>query len=81
MLTCYGLENHHVETREWYDGYRFGEQNVYCPWDVIHAGWQRSASHSKEGTELRICTPLQRRKTAKTVFDYYLCVSAHCIVI
>ena len=36
MLTCYGLENHHAETREWYDGYRFGEQNVYCPWDVIN---------------------------------------------
>ena len=36
MLTCYGLENHHAETREWYDGYRFGEQDVYCPWDVIN---------------------------------------------
>lgn len=22
--------------REWYDGYRFGEQDVYCPWDVIN---------------------------------------------
>ena len=36
MLTCYGLENHHAETCEWYDGYRFGEQDVYCPWDVIN---------------------------------------------
>ena len=36
MLTCYGLENHHAEAREWYDGYRFGEQDVYCPWDVIN---------------------------------------------
>ena len=36
MLNYYGLENHHAETREWYDGYRFGEQDVYCPWDVIN---------------------------------------------
>lgn len=36
MLTCYGLENHHAEACEWYDGYRFGEQDVYCPWDVIN---------------------------------------------
>ena len=36
MLTCYGLENHHVETREWYVGYRFGEQDVYCLWDMIN---------------------------------------------
>ena len=36
MLTCYSLENHHAETRAWYDGYRFGKQDVYCPWDVIN---------------------------------------------
>lgn len=36
MLAAYGLESHYEETRAWYDGYRFGEQNVYCPWDVIN---------------------------------------------
>ena len=36
MLAYYGLEIRHAETREWYDGYRFGEQDVYCPWDVIN---------------------------------------------
>ena len=36
MLSAYGLENHYEETREWYDGYRFGGQDVYCPWDVIN---------------------------------------------
>lgn len=36
MLTFYSLERHCDEAREWYDGYRFGEQNVYCPWDVIN---------------------------------------------
>ena len=35
MLSTYGLESHYDETREWYDGYRFGGQDVYCPWDVI----------------------------------------------
>ena len=36
MLSAYGLENHYEETRTWYDGYRFGGQDVYCPWDVIN---------------------------------------------
>ena len=36
MLAYYGLESHHEECREWYDGYRFGGQDVYCPWDVIN---------------------------------------------
>ena len=36
MLSGYGLEAHHQEAREWYDGYRFGGQDVYCPWDVIN---------------------------------------------
>ena len=35
MLSDYGQEAHRQEAREWYDGYRFGEQDVYCPWDVI----------------------------------------------
>lgn len=36
MLANYGLESHLAETRKWYDGYRFGGQDVYCPWDVIN---------------------------------------------
>lgn len=36
LLSAYGLENHYAETRKWYDGYRFGGQYVYCPWDVIN---------------------------------------------
>ena len=36
MLADYGLEDHYDETRAWYDGYRFGEQDVYCPWDVLN---------------------------------------------
>ena len=36
MLHAYGLDEHLEEAREWYDGYRFGGQDVYCPWDVIN---------------------------------------------
>ncbi len=36
MLADYGLESHCEEAREWYDGYRFGGQDVYCPWDIIN---------------------------------------------
>ena len=36
ILADYGLESHCEEAREWYDGYRFGGQDVYCPWDVIN---------------------------------------------
>lgn len=36
MLKCYGLTEHSGKIKEWYDGYRFGNTEVYCPWDVIN---------------------------------------------
>ncbi len=36
MLEYYGLSGHYGEVKEWYDGYRFGNVEVYCPWDVIN---------------------------------------------
>ncbi len=36
LLDDYNLTAHYGETKEWYDGYRFGSVNVYCPWDVIN---------------------------------------------
>lgn len=36
MLTYYGLTDHAADIKEWYDGYRFGRQDIYCPWDVIN---------------------------------------------
>ena len=35
LLDYYGLVNFHDIVRDWYDGYRFGDTSVYCPWDVI----------------------------------------------
>lgn len=35
MLEVYGwMEKYHT-IKEWYDGYRFGNLEIYCPWDVI----------------------------------------------
>ena len=44
VLRDYGLQAHHAEAKEWYDGYRFGEQDVYCPWDVINYCYDLLAS-------------------------------------
>ena len=46
MLADYGLESHHAEARAWYDGYRFGGQDVYCPWDVINYCYALRASEN-----------------------------------
>lgn len=35
LLGYYGLETMYDAIRDWYDGYRFGNVDVYCPWDVI----------------------------------------------
>ena len=36
MLEEYQLGSSYEDVREWYDGYRFGNVDVYCPWDVIN---------------------------------------------
>ena len=36
LLADYGLASHFEEAKEWYDGYHFGNVDVYCPWDVIN---------------------------------------------
>ena len=35
LLAYYDLQSHYETMREWYDGYRFGNVDIYCPWDVI----------------------------------------------
>ena len=35
ILGYYNLSEHYSEVREWYDGYHFGNADIYCPWDVI----------------------------------------------
>ena len=36
LLDFYGLSVYKDTIRDWYDGYRFGDTDVYCPWDVIN---------------------------------------------
>ena len=36
LLEDYHLESHLPEIKEWYDGYHFGDADIYCPWDVIN---------------------------------------------
>lgn len=36
MLHYYGLDDRYGLMKTWYDGYRFGSMDVYCPWDVIN---------------------------------------------
>ena len=36
ILKDIGLQEHFKEIKEWYDGYNFGEIDVYCPWDVMN---------------------------------------------
>ncbi|MGN0485518.1 MAG: AAA family ATPase [Lachnospiraceae bacterium] len=36
MLKTYGLEDKLPEVKQWYDGYRFGETEVYNPWSIIN---------------------------------------------
>lgn len=35
LLTYYNYEEYFPETKQRYDGYRFGDIDIYCPWDVI----------------------------------------------
>ena len=36
LLEFYGLSAYKDTIKDWYDGYRFGDTDVYCPWDVIN---------------------------------------------
>lgn len=60
MLQYYGLDGFYHEIKEWYDGYHFGNVEIYCPWDVLNycdklrvskeakpeAFWMNSSSNS-----------------------------------
>ena len=50
MLKDAGLESQATEIKAWYDGYHFGDADIYCPWDVINFAkklvWDPSARPS-----------------------------------
>ncbi len=36
LLAYYGVMDHYESVKRWYDGYQFGNVEVYCPWDVLN---------------------------------------------
>lgn len=36
LLEYYHLSDKYQQVKEWYDGYQFGNVEVYCPWDVMN---------------------------------------------
>ena len=36
LLEYYGVTDHYEDIKRWYDGYQFGNVEVYCPWDVLN---------------------------------------------
>lgn len=60
LLHYYNLNDKFDSLKEWYDGYRFGQLDIYCPWDVINqcdkfletpdapmeAHWENSSSNA-----------------------------------
>lgn len=60
LLHYYNLDEKYEIMKKWYDGYRFGQTDVYCPWDVLNqcdkfleaedapmeAHWENSSSNA-----------------------------------
>ena len=46
LLEYYDVMDHYESVKEWYDGYQFGNVEIYCPWDVLnHCDRIRSEPH------------------------------------
>lgn len=66
MAKYYGKLNKYLELRDWYDGYRFGNTEIYNPWSVIgyfsnnckpRAYWQSTGSNDIIREVLASATP------------------------
>ena len=76
LLGYYHLEDKFETIRKWYDGYRFGDTEVYCPWDVINyvdllrtepaafprAYWINTSGNDIIRKFIRMATPSTRRE-------------------
>jgi hypothetical protein len=48
MLEDYTLSSAYDDLREWYNGYRFGDTDVYCPWDIVnHVAKLKTNPHAR----------------------------------
>lgn len=66
MLLYYGKDDKYNELSEWYDGYRFGNTEIFNPWSVINyisdncfpkAFWQSTGSNDIIGEIIKTATP------------------------
>ncbi len=66
MLRYYGKDDKYNELSEWYDGYRFGNTEIFNPWSVINyisdncfpkAVWQSTGSNEIIGEIIQAATP------------------------
>ena len=66
MLRYYGKDDKYNEVSEWYDGYRFGNTEIFNPWSVINyisdncfpkAFWQSTGSNEIIGEIIQAATP------------------------
>ena len=66
MLRYYGKDDKYNELSEWYDGYRFGNTEIFNPWSVINyisdncfpkAFWQSTGSNEIIGEIIQASTP------------------------
>lgn len=76
MLDYYGLPDKYGQIKEWYNGYRFGKADVYCPWDVVNyvsllrsepdasprAFWMNTSGNYIIRRFLQMATPRTRRE-------------------
>ena len=61
-MNDYNFKDHYLEVKEWYDGYHFGNTDIYCPWDVI----QYCKSFYLDGNKADVRTPALFQLMQKT---------------
>lgn len=78
MCRYYGVLEKYAEVCEWYDGYRFGNSEIFNPWSVINyfnrkcepqAFWLSTSSNDIIGEVLEAATPEIRAKLAELMLD------------
>jgi hypothetical protein len=48
LLDYYDLSGHYETVKKWYNGYRFGNTSIYCPWDVINYCYDACLGNASE---------------------------------
>lgn len=86
MLSYYGLEDKFELFREWYDGYRFGNTHIYCPWDVLsqcdkfrESENARMESHWENSSSNQIVKDILEHATETAKADIEALISGECV--